>query len=786
MPPPTTADEYLDLVRKSAVVEDKKLGQFLEQYQGERALPREPQQLADVLIRDGVLTHFQAEQFLQGKWRRFSIGKYRVMERLGSGGMGNVFLCEHTLMRRRVAVKVLPVARASDPASLERFYREARCVAALDHPNLVHAYDIGEDEKLHFLVLEYVDGASLQELVRNVGPLDPIRTAHYIAQAAQGLQHAYQCASLVHRDIKPSNILVDRLGTVKILDLGLARFFNDEEDVLTKKYDENVLGTADYLAPEQALDSHSVDIRADIYSLGATAYFCLTGQPPFTEGSVAQKLVWHQTRQPKPLASFRGDIPAELIAVIEKMMAKEPDNRYSTPQAVVDAMVSWTRMPLDPPTEAEMPLRSPATRRLPVSQDDKAAGQGSSDHSPGPHTQSASPSSARGLSASGSGSSPSTANAKQKGTKPIRRSMAVPTVPAAATPPPKLGSAAPKKSEPVARPGSTAGRPPLPTGPAPVRPAVSPKTSGDLASLRDRFALPPLGSKPTAGPAKAATATLPQEQLPIWRRLLVLVGFIVVAVAIFCLGMMFFSGCAASPGWTVKGSSSEDASSSGPVLIVSKTDPNAYASLQKAIEAAGPGSHIRLKDPVLQEQVRPDRSAIRVRTWDPPIVIEPDGDGPVTWTAPANGPADQPLLVIEGLGGLQFRNIVLDGDNRVQVGIQLMAVCPGVVLENLKFTGFTQREVETWSSAGTKDKPIQLLNLKVNLSQPRDSASLSFRYQKDIRDTERTQHFIVRGCRFEGPFKSAPVSFEGNIGDMTWSDNVWVSPDGEKTITEPK
>ena len=226
-----------------------------------------------MLVRDGLLTHFQAEQFLQGKWRRFTIGKYKVLETLGAGGMGSVYLCEHKLMRRRVAVKVLPAAKAEDPAALERFYREARAVAALDHPNIVRAYDIDQDENLHFLVMEYVDGASLQEIVKKSGPLDVLRACHYIRQAAVGLQHAHE-AGLVHRDIKPGNILVDRTGTVKILDMGLARFFHDEEDMLTKKYDENVLGTADYLAPEQALDSHGVDIRADIYSLGATFYFC--------------------------------------------------------------------------------------------------------------------------------------------------------------------------------------------------------------------------------------------------------------------------------------------------------------------------------------------------------------------------------------------------------------------------------------------------------------------------------------------------------------------------------
>ena len=154
------------------------------------------------------------------------------------------------------------------------------------------------DGKFHFLVMEYVDGVSLQELVKRSGPLDPIRAAHYIHQAALGLEHAHE-AGLVHRDIKPANLLVDRAGVVKILDLGLARFFRDTKESVTQKYDGNaVLGTADYLAPEQAVDSHNVDIRCDIYSLGITFYFLLAGRSPFQEGSVAEKLIWHQVRQP--------------------------------------------------------------------------------------------------------------------------------------------------------------------------------------------------------------------------------------------------------------------------------------------------------------------------------------------------------------------------------------------------------------------------------------------------------------------------------------------------------
>src|SRR5579884_3678369 len=175
MPSPTTIDEFLDLVRKSEVVDEKKLTTYLEKARAAQALPGAPTALADILVRDGLLTRFQAEQFLQGKWKRFCLGKYKVLEKLGAGGMGIVYLCEHKLMRRRVAVKVLPESGSDDSASLDRFYREARAVAALDHPNIVRAYDIDQDDKLHFLVMEHVDGSSLQEIVKKTGPMDELR-----------------------------------------------------------------------------------------------------------------------------------------------------------------------------------------------------------------------------------------------------------------------------------------------------------------------------------------------------------------------------------------------------------------------------------------------------------------------------------------------------------------------------------------------------------------------------------------------------------------------------------
>jgi serine/threonine protein kinase len=354
MASPTTTSAFVELVRKSGLVEEPHLDSYLEKLRIGRAWPDKPELLAGLLVRDGLLTHFQAEQVLQGKWRRFTFGKYKILDRLGVGGMGSVYLCEHKFMRRRVAVKVLPLDKAKSPSALERFYREARAVAALDHPNLVRAYDIDQDDKLHFLVMEYIDGPSLQDVVAKVGALDVTRAAHYIRQAADGLEYAFRTAGLVHRDIKPGNILVNRKGVVKILDMGLARFFNDEDDLITKKYDETVLGTADYLAPEQILDNR-VDVRADLYSLGGTFYYLLTGQSPFGQGTVAMKLVWHQVRMPKPIRSLRPEVPEELAAIVVKMMAKDPAQRYQTPIEVSRTLAPWTQGPAPLPPEQAMP-----------------------------------------------------------------------------------------------------------------------------------------------------------------------------------------------------------------------------------------------------------------------------------------------------------------------------------------------------------------------------------------------------------------------------------------------
>jgi hypothetical protein len=352
---PTTGPELVELVRKSRLVDATRLDAFLGRPESLAALGQGPKPLAGLLIQKGLLTQFQAQQMLLGKWKGFNFGKYRVLEQVGRSVNSSVFLCEHLLMCRRVAIKVLPMVEAQNPTALARFQREARAAAALDHPNIVHTYDSGQEGDLHYLVMEYVDGYNLQEIVERHGPMDVLRAAHYIRQAALGLQHVHE-AGLIHRDIKPANLLLDRRGVVRVLDLGLARFYHDHQDMLTRKCEGNsILGTADYLSPEQARDSHEVDIRTDVYSLGATFYFLLTGHPPFEGKSVAQKLIHHQLKAPTPVREHRPEVPGGLAAVVATMMAKEPAQRYQNLTALVKALAPWTRTPIAAPPAEEMP-----------------------------------------------------------------------------------------------------------------------------------------------------------------------------------------------------------------------------------------------------------------------------------------------------------------------------------------------------------------------------------------------------------------------------------------------
>jgi serine/threonine protein kinase len=363
MPAPTTTEDFLDLLRQSELVDDAMLTKRLGQINARTVWSDSPEQLANELVRQGILTSFHTANLLQGRWRGFYVDKYRLLEVIGAGGMGQVYLAEHKVMRRLVALKVLTLKPGADPSLLLRFQREARAAAALDHPNIVHAFDADHDGKNHFLVMEFVDGTSLSNLVKRRGPLPVGRAASYIHQAALGLQHAHE-QGIVHRDIKPGNLLLDRQGVVRLLDMGLAKLYHDHADNLTLEHNGGqALGTADYLAPEQVINSAHVDPRADLYALGGTFYFLLTGQAPFALPTVAEKLTAHQTRTPAPVRHQRADVPAELELVLQQMLAKKPEQRYPSAAVIAEALERWAD-PVAPPPEGEIPLPGPAIRQL--------------------------------------------------------------------------------------------------------------------------------------------------------------------------------------------------------------------------------------------------------------------------------------------------------------------------------------------------------------------------------------------------------------------------------------
>lgn len=333
---PTSVSEFWDLLRKSGIVPEDQWNRLQEV-----SYPQEPQAVADLLVQRGVLTAFQARQLLAGRYKGFRIAQYVVQDIIGRGGMGAVYLAEHVELHRKVAVKVLVPAQGEDQRlALERFIREARAAAALDHPNIVRIFDVARHNNVPYLIMEYVDGETLQQVLEREGALPYETAVEYVAQAAAGLQHAHE-RGFIHRDIKPGNLMRDKQGIVKILDMGLARSHN-HADNLTERLDKGaVVGTADFIAPEQALNQPNIDGRADIYSLGATLFALIIGKPPF-EGNTTQKLLQHQLRSAPRLSSLDQRIPKELCDVVARMLAKRPEDRYQTAAEVIAALAPWT------------------------------------------------------------------------------------------------------------------------------------------------------------------------------------------------------------------------------------------------------------------------------------------------------------------------------------------------------------------------------------------------------------------------------------------------------------
>lgn len=359
---------YLETLRRSQLVPRKTIDAVVAELNSGDA-PDESQ-LANRMLEQGLITEWQHKKLQEGRYDGFFLSKYKLLDHLGTGGMGAVFLAEHKRMGHKVAMKILPPDLTENPQLLGRFYQEAKATAALDHPNIVRAHDVDEASGIHFIVMEYIEGENLEQQVRRNGYLPYKQVAEAIRQAAAGLAHAH-AKRLIHRDIKPSNLVLDVHGIVKVMDMGIARILEQgDEDSLTLQGHEEMLGTVDFIAPEQFEDPHNVDARADLYSLGCTMFFLLTGRAPFDEGTMTDRLLAHQAQAPPDLRQVRSDIPKGLVEICLKLMEKKKEDRYQTANELGQALTDWLKSVDQPqssqPTEgeeaaAEPPAAEPAT-----------------------------------------------------------------------------------------------------------------------------------------------------------------------------------------------------------------------------------------------------------------------------------------------------------------------------------------------------------------------------------------------------------------------------------------
>ena len=332
-------DEFAANVARSGLVEPSTLDRARAQVGGgpdQDAAVR----LAKLLIDQGALTSYQARKILAGATKGFFLGDYRILRALGEGGMGKVYLAAHKDDGMRVAIKVLPPSKAAGGGqALARFRREMDLSRIATHPNLARTLDVGQAGNVHFMILEYVPGESLYQLVKHPrgGPLRVPDAARFFLKVIDGLEAAH-AAGLIHRDIKPSNLMVTPEGDARILDLGLARLM-DEESQMTRP--NLIIGTLDYASPEQLGNAGTADRRSDLYSLGCTIYFSVSGRPPFEGGDIVNKIFKQRLDDPDPLERVARGVPSAFAAVVRKLMAKDPADRYRDCQELRGDLARW-------------------------------------------------------------------------------------------------------------------------------------------------------------------------------------------------------------------------------------------------------------------------------------------------------------------------------------------------------------------------------------------------------------------------------------------------------------
>jgi eukaryotic-like serine/threonine-protein kinase len=329
--PAASAKEFGNTVRESKLVSDDRVrSQIQKLYASAGDAEPTAQQLAVQMLEAHLLTKYQASHLLAGRTQGFFFENYVVLDRIGRGSMGKVYKAKDRRLGRHVALKILRRDLTNTPKLVARFKREGSAGARLEHPNVVRTYDLGKWRDLYYIVFEYIEGVNLKALLRKKGKLRPSKAIDIVLQVADALEHA-RINGVVHRDLKPSNIMLTRDGQAKVLDMGLARIISAEGQAAMITQVGEIVGTFDYIAPEQAIDTSSADTRSDLYSLGCTLFHMVTGQAPYPEGTALDKITRHQEEKPPRPTQLEPAISEELDAVILKLMAKNPADRYQTP-----------------------------------------------------------------------------------------------------------------------------------------------------------------------------------------------------------------------------------------------------------------------------------------------------------------------------------------------------------------------------------------------------------------------------------------------------------------------
>jgi serine/threonine protein kinase len=664
--------------------------------------------LARELVRRGWLTPFQVDQLLHGEGQQLLLGQYLLLDRLGEGGMGEVFKARHRGLGRVVALKFIRRERLTHPEAINRFRREMRAAAQLSHPNIVLAYDADEVDGRHFLVMEYVEGTDLKKVVEQRGPLPVLEACSYVRQAALGLQHAFE-RGWVHRDIKPANLLRNR-ETIKNLDFGLARFWQTREGDETASEvttDDRFMGTPDFMAPEQAVDSHAVDIRADIYSLGCTFYYLLAGRVPFPGTTALKKLFKHCWVEPQPLEAVQPSVPQELAALVRKMMANPPERRYQTPAEVVEDVAGLF------PAAAVLPDVPPADVTIgtvPLAEPVWPAG-------------------------------------REAGGMPV----AEPTRPA--RPAEGFGSPPPPPVAPTPTAGPQPGAAPLHNG----QPQLAVSSAAEVDEGESWGKLIPAADDPTAqadtpGPGQGAGPRAPlvyHIRPPVrarpWTR--------------FVLGaVMILGGIAAAVTalvvWLVSRQHGDGGTvtppQNAPVLVNRAGEPGTVPTVITALRKVKAGGRIVIQDPTVDDEIH-----LNHQVCPKGVTIEGEEGKAVVWQGPTRPEELNALLFVDGVEDLHLRNLTFDGGDRRQKLILLTGSCAGMELDNVALRGFTRCAVLVMNCKGTAQRPVVFRNLQVGPAKAAE-AGLLFDVNAAML-IKVNEYFRIQDCRFEGPYKNGPV-----------------------------